>query len=69
MTYIDYSSYVGASFFGTVSTGSYNRVNNGGFTPTTYNPFQSIDYASANFTYSISLRTSTGNIDVAGTSD
>ncbi|MEJ2249139.1 MAG: hypothetical protein P8Y70_00360 [Candidatus Lokiarchaeota archaeon] len=68
LTYFDYSNQVGASFFGTVTTGNYNRVNNGGFTSTSFNPFQSNDYNSANSTYSLNLTTTTGNINVSGNS-
>ncbi|GAG32912.1 unnamed protein product, partial [marine sediment metagenome] len=70
VTYIDNQASVGASFSGSWGTGSYNRINSGGFNSTTYNPFYSIDYGdgTATSTYTLSLTTSTGNINVDGTS-
>ncbi|MFX1455279.1 MAG: hypothetical protein ACFFDB_07865 [Promethearchaeota archaeon] len=66
--YIDTLSSVGASFFGASSTGSYSRSSGGGFSATNFNPFYSLDYATANNTYTLSLTTTTGGIDVDGTS-
>ncbi|TFF87455.1 MAG: hypothetical protein EU550_03220 [Promethearchaeota archaeon] len=65
-TYIDYSTQVGAIFSASVTTGNFNSINNGGFAAG--NPFQSTDYNSANYTYTINLSVTTGNIDVAGNS-
>lgn len=65
-TYIDYSNQVGASFSASVTTGNFNSINNGGFIGG--NTFQSNDYNSANYTYTIDLSVTTGNIDVAGNS-
>ncbi|MFX0166104.1 MAG: hypothetical protein ACFE9V_12340 [Candidatus Hodarchaeota archaeon] len=69
LTYKDNQSNVGASFFGSWSTGSYLRSSSGGgFGSTGDNPFQSIDYGTATSSYTLSLTTGTGSIDVDGTS-
>jgi hypothetical protein len=69
LTYKDNLSIVGASFLGTWSIGSYSRSSSGGgFGSTSANPFESIDYGTATSTYTLSLTTSTGGIDVDGTS-
>jgi hypothetical protein len=69
LTYKDNQSSVGASFFGSWATGSYSRSSSGGgFGSTGDNPFQSIDYGTATSTYTLSLTTGTGSIDVDGTS-
>jgi hypothetical protein len=68
VTYIDNQTSVGASFPGTTVTGSYTRVNSGGFSAISSNPFNSLDYGTATSTYTLSLSTSTGGIDVDGTS-
>ncbi len=64
--YIDTSSNVGASFFGTTGTGSFNRVNTLGFIPGS-NPFNSLDFATT-YNYDLNLDTGTGNINVDGSS-
>jgi len=66
--YIDNQPSVGASFLGAWSTGSYNRVNSGGFAAISTNPFNSLDYGTATSRYTLSLTTSTGSINVDGTS-
>ncbi|MHA2088797.1 MAG: hypothetical protein ACW972_11000, partial [Promethearchaeota archaeon] len=69
INYIDNLATVGASFLGTWSTGSYTRSSSGGgFSATNFNPFFSLDYSTANNIYTLSLTTSTGGIDVDGTS-
>ena len=68
VTYIDNQASVGASFLGTWSTGSYTRTDSGGFSSITSNPFDSLDYGTANSTYTLSLTTTTGGINVDGTS-
>jgi len=69
LTYKDTLSTAGASFHGTWDTGSYSRSSSeGGFGPTNENPFKSLDYGTALSTYTLSLITSTGSIDVDGTS-
>ncbi|MHA2282416.1 MAG: hypothetical protein ACXAC5_16355 [Promethearchaeota archaeon] len=69
INYIDNQASVGASFFGTWSTGSYTRASSGGgFSATNLNPYYSLDYGTATSTYTLSLTTSTGGIDVDGTS-
>ncbi|MFX1426064.1 MAG: hypothetical protein ACFFBE_06395 [Promethearchaeota archaeon] len=68
LIYKDNLANVGASFFGSWSTGSYSRTNSGGFSSTDYNPFYSQDYSTASNTYTLDLTVSTGSIDVDGTS-
>jgi hypothetical protein len=69
LIYIDNQVNVGASFFGSWSTGSFSRSSSGGgFSPTNYNPFYSLDYNTASSTYTFDLTVSTGSIDVDGTS-
>lgn len=66
LQYIDTSSNVGASFFGTTGTGSFNRVNTLGFIPGS-NPFNSLDFPTT-YNYDLNLDTGTGNINVDGSS-
>ena len=69
--YKDNQAGVGASFFGTwnTTTGSYLRISSeGGFSATNFNPFYSLDYATAINTYTLNLTTSIGSIEVDGTS-
>jgi len=65
--YVDTSASVGASFFGSTGTGSYNRINSGGFTPTNFNPFRSLDFPTT-YNYDLNLSTGTGSITVDGSS-
>jgi len=65
--YIDTSAGVGASFFGSTGTGSYNRINTLGFTPTNFNPFRSLDFPTT-YNYNFNLNTGTGSITVDGSS-
>ncbi len=66
LQYIDTSSGVGASFFGTTGTGSFNPVNTLGFIPSS-NPFNSLDFPTT-YNYDFNLDTGTGNINVDGSS-
>ncbi len=67
--YKDNQASVGASFFGNWSTGSYIRTSSGGgFSATNFNPFFSLDYATATSTYTLNLTIRTGSIEVDGTS-
>ncbi|MFX0032824.1 MAG: hypothetical protein ACFE8E_05520 [Candidatus Hodarchaeota archaeon] len=66
--YKDGSADVGASFFGSTGTGNFIRVNSGGFASITNNPWDSLDFTSANNKYDISASTGTGNIEVDGLS-
>ncbi|MFX0008380.1 MAG: hypothetical protein ACFFAV_16840 [Candidatus Hermodarchaeota archaeon] len=66
LQYIDTSSSVGASFFGSTGTGSFNRVNTLGFIPGS-NPFNSLDFPTT-YNYDLNLDTGTGNINVDGSS-
>ncbi|MFX1488128.1 MAG: hypothetical protein ACFFBI_03205 [Promethearchaeota archaeon] len=69
LIYKDNRGSVGASFFGTTSTGSYTRTSSGGgFAPSNTNPYNSLDYGTALNTYTLGLTTSTGSINVDGTS-
>jgi hypothetical protein len=68
VTYIDNQANVGASFLGAWTTGSYTRTNSGGFSAISSNPFDTLDYGTANSTYTLSLTTTTGGINVDGTS-
>ncbi|MHA2326007.1 MAG: hypothetical protein ACXACB_11440 [Promethearchaeota archaeon] len=69
LTYKDNQASVGGSFHGTWSTGSYSRSSSGGgFSPTNNNPYYSLDYSTATNTYTLDLATSTGSINVDGTS-
>lgn len=69
LIYKDNLGTVGASFFGTTSTGSYTRTSSGGgFAAPTTNPYNSLDYGTALHTYTLTLTTSTGSIHVDGTS-
>ena len=68
LIYKDDRGTVGASFFGTTSTGSYTRTSSGGFAPPNTNPYNSLDYGTALHTYTLVLETSTGSIHVDGTS-
>ncbi len=68
VTYKDNQAIVGASFLGATTTGSYARTNSGGFSAISSNPFESLDYGTANSTYTLSLTTTTGGINVDGTS-
>ncbi|MFX0059067.1 MAG: hypothetical protein ACFE85_13675 [Candidatus Hodarchaeota archaeon] len=66
--YIDTSPLVGASFFGTTGTGSFNRINSLGFESPLNNPFDSVDFYTSTYNYDFSLETGTGNIKVDGSS-
>ncbi|MFX1494915.1 MAG: hypothetical protein ACFFBZ_11585 [Promethearchaeota archaeon] len=66
--YIDTSASVGASFSGSTGTGSYNRINTLGFTPTNSNPFRSLDFPTTN-NYDFNINTGTGSITVNGSSN
>ncbi|MFW9819459.1 MAG: hypothetical protein ACFFE5_07600 [Candidatus Thorarchaeota archaeon] len=66
LQYIDTSSNVGASFYGSTGTGSFNRVNTLGFIPGS-NPFNSLDFPTT-YNYDFNLDTGTGNINVDGSS-
>ena len=67
--YVDNQPSVGASFFGEWTTGSYTRASSGGgFSSTSFNPFYSLDHSTATSTYTLNLKTTTGGIDVNGTS-
>lgn len=69
LIYKDNQATIGASFFGSYSTGSYSRSSSGGgFVATNFNPFYSLDYGTASSTYNFDLTVSTGSIDVDGTS-
>lgn len=69
LIYIDNQASVGASFLGSWSTGSYTRSSSGGgFVATNINPFDSLDYGTALWRYTLDLTVSTGSIDVDGTS-
>ncbi|MFX1573337.1 MAG: hypothetical protein ACFFB0_11360 [Promethearchaeota archaeon] len=66
--YIDNLSTVGASFSGTMTTGSFKPSNSGGFEVIGTTAFRSLDYSSANYTYTLDLETTTGNINIDGKS-
>ncbi|MFW9947196.1 MAG: hypothetical protein ACFFDX_10250 [Candidatus Odinarchaeota archaeon] len=66
--YIDTSASVGASFYGSTGTGSYNRINTLGFTPTNSNPFRSLDFPTT-YNYDFNINTGTGSITVNGSSN
>jgi len=68
LIYNDNKPTIGASFFGSWSTGSYDRSSSAGFTSTGNNPFESLDYGTALSRYTLDLTVSTGSIDVDATS-
>ena len=65
--YKDTSPNVGASFFGSFGTGSFTRINSGGFISISSNPFDSIDYLTT-YNYDLDLSIGTGSIKVNGSS-
>jgi hypothetical protein len=68
LNYIDGLSTVGASFTASVTTGSFNPTDSGGFDTPTFNNFRTLDFSTANYTYTLSLTTTTGNINIDGQS-
>jgi len=66
--YLDTLSTVGASFSGTVDTGSFNPTNSGGFEDLGTTLFRSLDFLSVNYTFIFNLDTTTGNINIDGQS-
>jgi len=66
--YIDSLSTVGASFSGTVGTGSFNPSDSGGFEVLGSTLFRSNDFVSANYTFIFDFATTTGNINIDGKS-
>ncbi len=66
--YLDTLSTVGASFSGTMTTGNFNPTNSGGFEVIGTTAFLSLDYGTANYTYTLDLVTTTGNINIDGQS-
>jgi hypothetical protein len=68
ITYTDTSSLVGASFYGNTGTGSFTRIDSGGFEDPLNNPFDSDDFNTSTYNYDFDLETGTGNIRVDGSS-
>jgi len=66
--YLDTLSTVGATFSGTITTGNFNPTDSGGFEVIGTTEFRSDDYGSANYTYTLDLKTTTGNIYIDGQS-